>query len=93
MNLVLGLDVSKGKSQDQAFLNKGEPYYKSFSVQYTLDGFLKSRKANPNDSLTFYWPLIGRQIKIRGTSFCMGKDQSSKDFLERGEVVRAIALQ
>ncbi|TDL92761.1 hypothetical protein E2R55_07025 [Vibrio vulnificus] len=72
MNLVLGPDVSKEKSQDHAFLDKGEPYCKSCSVQYTLDGFLKSRRANPNDSLTFYWPLIGRQIKIRGTSFCMG---------------------
>lgn len=46
MNLVLGLYVSKEKSQDQAFLNKGEPYCKSFSVQYTLDVFQKVGRDN-----------------------------------------------
>ncbi|WP_336824933.1 pyridoxamine 5'-phosphate oxidase family protein [Sporosarcina sp. USHLN248] len=30
-------------------------------------------KMNPNVSLTFYWSLIGRQIRIRGTSFMVGK--------------------
>ncbi|MDP5277245.1 IS110 family transposase [Chengkuizengella axinellae] len=38
MNPVIGLDVSKGESQVQAFLNKGKPYRKSFSVKHTLDG-------------------------------------------------------
>jgi transposase len=38
MNLVVGLDVSKGESQVQAFLDKGKPYRKSFSVMHTLDG-------------------------------------------------------
>jgi len=47
---------------------------------------------NPNVSLTFYWSLIGRQVRIRGTSLKVGKEQSAKDFLERGEVARAIAL-
>jgi pyridoxamine 5'-phosphate oxidase len=49
-------------------------------------------KMNPNVSLTFYWSLIGRQVRIRGTSLRVGKEQSAKDFLERGEVARAIAL-
>ncbi|WP_286198049.1 pyridoxine 5'-phosphate oxidase C-terminal domain-containing protein [Bacillus sp. ISL-34] len=47
---------------------------------------------NPNVSLTFYWSLIGRQVRIRGTSLRVGKEQSAKDFLERGEVARAIAF-
>ena len=32
MNPVIGLDVSKGESQVQAFLDKGKPYRKSFKV-------------------------------------------------------------
>ncbi|MGM7684602.1 IS110 family transposase, partial [Cytobacillus sp. Hm23] len=38
MNPVVGLDVSKGESHVQAFLNKGKAYRKSFSVKHTLDG-------------------------------------------------------
>ncbi|MBM7586051.1 transposase [Bacillus pakistanensis] len=38
MNPVIGLDVSKGESQVQAFLDRGKPYRKSLSVKYTLDG-------------------------------------------------------
>lgn len=49
-------------------------------------------KMNPNVSLTFYWSLIGRQVRIRGTSLRVEKELSAKDFLERGEVARAIAL-
>ena len=33
MNPVVGLDVSKGESQVQAFLDKGKPYRKSFSMK------------------------------------------------------------
>ena len=38
MNPVIGLDVSKGESQVQAFLNKGKPYRKSFKISHTLEG-------------------------------------------------------
>ena len=38
MNPVVGLDVSKGESQVQAFLDKGKPYRKSFSIKHTLEG-------------------------------------------------------
>ncbi|WP_226530732.1 IS110 family transposase, partial [Metabacillus niabensis] len=31
-------DVSKGESQVQAFLDKGQPYRKSFSVKHTVEG-------------------------------------------------------
>lgn len=38
MNPVVGLDVSKGESQVQAFLDKGKPYRKSFSIHHNLKG-------------------------------------------------------
>jgi transposase len=38
MNPVVGLDVSKGESQVQAFLDKGKPYRKGFKVSHTLEG-------------------------------------------------------
>lgn len=38
MNPVVGLDVSKGKSEVQAFFDKGKPYGKSFSINHDLDG-------------------------------------------------------
>lgn len=47
---------------------------------------------NPEVALTFYWPLIGRQVRIRGKAIPMGKEISAKDFLNRGFVARAIAL-
>lgn len=47
MNPVVGLDVAKGESQVQAFLDKSKPFGKSFSVKHTREelhgfiGFLK----------------------------------------------------
>ncbi|YCI76388.1 IS110 family transposase [Bacillus sp. R1-10] len=38
MNPVVGLDVAKGESQVQAFLDKKQPYKKSFKVAHTLEG-------------------------------------------------------
>src|SRR6185437_13676209 len=38
MNPVVGLDVSKGESQVQAFVEKGKPFRKSFKVSHTLQG-------------------------------------------------------
>ena len=35
-DLVVGLDVSKGESEVQAFLDKKQPYKKSFKVAHTL---------------------------------------------------------
>ncbi|WP_028777012.1 pyridoxine/pyridoxamine 5'-phosphate oxidase [Shimazuella kribbensis] len=49
-------------------------------------------QTNPKVALTFYWPLLGRQIRIRGNAFDMGDEASSKDFLARSEDARAIAL-
>jgi transposase len=38
MNPVIGLDVAKGESQAQAFLDKGKPYGKSFGIVHTREG-------------------------------------------------------
>lgn len=38
MNPVVGLDVSKGESEVQAFLDKGQTYRKNFSIKHDLDG-------------------------------------------------------
>lgn len=38
MNPVIGLDVAKGESQVQAYLDRREPYKSSFKVAHTLDG-------------------------------------------------------
>ncbi|WP_232699273.1 IS110 family transposase [Brevibacillus daliensis] len=38
MNPVVGLDVAKGESQVQAFLEKKKPFKKSFKVAHTLEG-------------------------------------------------------
>ena len=37
MNPVVGLDVAKGESQVQAFLDKSKPFGKSFSVKHTRE--------------------------------------------------------
>ncbi|KRF63624.1 hypothetical protein ASG99_05755 [Bacillus sp. Soil768D1] len=38
MNPVVGLDVAKGESQVQAFLEKKKPYKRSFKVAHTIEG-------------------------------------------------------
>ncbi|KRF54272.1 hypothetical protein ASG99_27545 [Bacillus sp. Soil768D1] len=38
MNPVVGLDISKGESQVQAFFDKGKPYQKSFKITHTVEG-------------------------------------------------------
>jgi transposase len=53
MNPVVGLDISKGESQVQAFLDKGKPYRKSFKVSHTneaLDSLLHFLKEVENES-------------------------------------------
>ncbi|TXK75471.1 IS110 family transposase [Paenibacillus sp. N3.4] len=38
MNPVIGLDIAKRESQGQAFLDKGKPYGRSFTVIHTREG-------------------------------------------------------
>ncbi|MDF5758000.1 pyridoxal 5'-phosphate synthase [Spongiactinospora sp. TRM90649] len=47
---------------------------------------------NPSAALTFYWPALGRQIRIRGSVAPAGETASAADFLARHPDSRAEAL-
>lgn len=47
---------------------------------------------SPQVALTFYWPALGRQVRIRGTAHDMGEQAGSADFLARPLGSRAGAL-
>lgn len=48
--------------------------------------------AQPRASLTFYWPAIARQIRVRGAVVAGSADLSAQDFLSRSTGARAVAL-
>ncbi|MBO0995973.1 pyridoxine/pyridoxamine 5'-phosphate oxidase [Bacillus sp. SD088] len=52
----------------------------------------KQLETNPNIALNFYWPTMGKQIRIRGKVEKMDQKSNTNDFLKRGTVARAIAL-
>lgn len=68
----------------------------------TADGFwfatsarsAKGRQlaANQEASLTFYWPSLARQVRVRGRVEPAGLDESAADFRARGVGARAVAL-
>jgi pyridoxamine 5'-phosphate oxidase len=47
---------------------------------------------NPAVALTFYWPQLGRQIRIRGTATELEESECAADFLERPAGSKATAL-
>lgn len=49
-------------------------------------------KRNPKAALTFYWPQLGRQIRLRGTVRDMGDEAGAADFRQRSAEARAVAL-
>ncbi|MEU0697859.1 pyridoxal 5'-phosphate synthase [Streptomyces niveus] len=48
--------------------------------------------ARPSAALTFYWPLQGRQIRVRGAVTPESAERSAADFLARSPGARAEAL-
>lgn len=48
--------------------------------------------ANPNAALTFFWPELGRQVKVTGTAASAGAEASRADFLARPDLSRAAGL-
>jgi pyridoxamine 5'-phosphate oxidase len=46
----------------------------------------------PGVALTFYWPILGRQIRIRGVARDMGPEVAAADFLARPAASRASGL-
>lgn len=47
---------------------------------------------NPYVTLTFYWPALGRQVRLRGTAFEAGEPERLADFRSRSASARAAAL-
>lgn len=48
--------------------------------------------ATPAAALNFYWPLVGRQIRVRGSVSIGSADAGAADFRARGTGARAVAL-
>ncbi|MGQ8871201.1 pyridoxine/pyridoxamine 5'-phosphate oxidase [Paenibacillus sp. TSA_86.1] len=49
-------------------------------------------KDNPRVALTFYWPSLGRQIRIRGIAQDEGDEAGAKDFRKRNPGAKAVAM-
>ncbi len=47
---------------------------------------------NPYVALTFYWPALGRQVRLRATAFPAGEPERAADFRTRSASARAAAL-
>ncbi|MEB3034604.1 pyridoxine/pyridoxamine 5'-phosphate oxidase [[Mycobacterium] nativiensis] len=47
---------------------------------------------NPAVTLTFYWPAVGRQIRIEGTARADPPRVTADDFLARSDAAQAMAL-
>ncbi|MFI6424472.1 pyridoxal 5'-phosphate synthase [Promicromonospora sp. NPDC050880] len=48
--------------------------------------------ANPHAALTFFWPELGRQVKVTGSAASAGAEVSRADFLARPDASRAAGL-
>ncbi|APB72767.1 oxidase [Paenibacillus polymyxa] len=49
-------------------------------------------KRNPQAAITFYWPMLGRQIRLRGMVEDREDEAGTSDFLQRSAEARAVAL-
>lgn len=47
--------------------------------------------ARPSAALTFYWPAVGRQVRVRGPVVAGSREQAVADFLARGVAARRSA--
>lgn len=48
--------------------------------------------ANPHAAMTFFWPELGRQVKVTGSAASAGPEASRADFLARPDASRAAGL-
>ena len=48
--------------------------------------------ARPSAALTFYWPVLGRQVRVRGPVVAESAERGAADFLARSATARAEAL-
>lgn len=49
-------------------------------------------KVSPSAALTFFWPAVGRQIRIRGKVHQGAARENAQDFRRRNPVARALVL-
>lgn len=52
----------------------------------------KQLAENPNAALTFYWPALGRQIRLRGQALVLPDVECADDFLTRPEGSKISAM-
>ncbi|WP_088835173.1 pyridoxine/pyridoxamine 5'-phosphate oxidase [Paenibacillus tyrfis] len=67
----------------------GDSFYFASSVESRKGQQLK---CNPKAALTFYWPILGKQIRLRGTVEDMGDEAGAADFRDRSAEARVVAL-
>ena len=48
--------------------------------------------ANNNVALTFYWPQLGRQIRLRGKAKSLPRDECDRDFAARSTKAKVTAM-
>ncbi|MHA7261608.1 pyridoxine/pyridoxamine 5'-phosphate oxidase [Arthrobacter sp. TMN-37] len=48
--------------------------------------------ANPSAALTFFWPELGRQVRVRGPVAVAGPEENDRDFQRRHPSARALVL-
>jgi pyridoxamine 5'-phosphate oxidase len=48
--------------------------------------------SQPSVALTFYWPALARQVRVRGRVSAASRERSAADFRARGIGARAVAL-
>jgi pyridoxamine 5'-phosphate oxidase len=60
----------------------------------TTSGSSKGQQlaASPSAALTFYWPGMARQVRVRGRVSMASRERSAADFRARGVGARAVAL-
>jgi len=49
-------------------------------------------QGNPHVALTFYWPALGRQIRVKGIAQDQGDEAGAEDFRRRSAGARAVAM-
>lgn len=58
----------------------------------TLSAKAEEIAANPHVALTFYWPALGRQVRVQGRATRAGDATSAADFTARSDYAQAVVL-
>ncbi|SPO04407.1 related to pyridoxamine-phosphate oxidase [Cephalotrichum gorgonifer] len=57
-------------------------------------GSAKGRQITANNrvAITFYWPQLGRSVRLRGKAVMLSQEESSKSFLDRSIGAKTVAV-